>query len=80
MTKDRLIKEQKKVREQIEQLKVRDRELSTAIEDMEKAEFWRTGQKLHISAEDLQQLVKLREKENKRILAEREGFGSEKNE
>ena len=80
MTKDRLIKEQKKVREQIEQLKARDRELSTAIEDMEKVEFWRTGQKLHISAEDLQQLVKLREKENKRILAEREGFGSEKNE
>lgn len=78
MTKDRLIKEQKKVREQIEQLKERDRELSTAIEDMEKAEFWRTGQKLNISAEDLQQLVKLREKENKRILAEREGFCSEK--
>ena len=73
MTKERLIKEQKKVREQIEQLRARDKELSVAIEDMEKAEFWRTGQKLNISAEDLQQLVKLRERENKKILAEREG-------
>lgn len=72
MTKERLIKEQKKVREQIEQLRARDKELSVAIEDMEKAEFWRTGQKLNISAEDLQQLVKLRERENRKILAERE--------
>lgn len=73
MTKERLLREQKKVREQIEQLKARDKELSIAIEDMEKAEFWKTGQKLRISAEDLQQLVKIREQENKRILAEREG-------
>ncbi len=80
MTKERLLREQKKVREQIEQLKARDKELSLAIEDMEKAEFWKTGQKLRISAEDLQLLVKIREQENKRILAEREEMCSEKTE
>lgn len=72
MTKERIERELKKVRQQIAQLQAKEKDLAEQKQMAEDAEAMKIIKKYKISSEKLQLLNKLSEDEIARLLAQRE--------
>ena len=72
MRKDRAEKELEKVKEKIQELSQREKELEYFIREAEKEETAVIMEKYNISAEELLEMLKEREAENQRILERKE--------
>ena len=72
MRKDRAEKELERVKEKIQELSQREKELEHFIREAEKEETAVIMEKYNISAEELLEMLKEREAENQRILERKE--------
>lgn len=77
MRKDRAEKELERVKEKIQELSQREKELEHFIREVEKEETAVIMEKYNISAEELLELLKEREAENQRILERKENDKNE---